>query len=70
MKGPLSIKGRLLKELIIHRRNLKIFFSRTSGLISTKLSTMHLCVKESQVCSNEGPRPFPRGDNYEITKIH
>ena len=23
-----------------------------------------------QVCSNEGPRPFPRGDNYEIAKIH
>ena len=22
-----------------------------------------------QVCSNEGPRPFPRGDNYEIAKI-
>ena len=23
-----------------------------------------------QVCSNEGPRSFPRGDNYEIAKIH
>ena len=22
------------------------------------------------ICSNEGPRPFPRGDNYEIAKIH
>ena len=22
-----------------------------------------------KVCSNEGPRPFPRGDNYEIAKI-
>ena len=21
-----------------------------------------------QVCSNEGPRPFPKGDNYEIAK--
>ena len=24
--------------------------------------------KGSQVCSNEGPRHFPRGDNYEIAK--
>ena len=23
-----------------------------------------------QVCSNEGACPFPRGDTYEITKIH
>ena len=23
-----------------------------------------------QVCTNEGPRPFPREDNYEIAKIH
>ena len=27
-------------------------------------------MKRIQVCSNEGPRPFPRGDNYEIAKIH
>ena len=50
-------------------RNLKIF-SRTTGPISTKLGTKHPWVKEIQVCSNEGPRPFPRGDNYEIAKIH
>ena len=23
-----------------------------------------------QDCSNEVPRPFPRGNNYEIAKIH
>ena len=23
-----------------------------------------------QVCSNDGPRPFPRGDNKKIAKIH
>ena len=23
-----------------------------------------------QVCSNEGPHPFPRGDNYEMAKIY
>ena len=22
------------------------------------------------ICSNEGPCPFPRGDNYQIVKIH
>ena len=38
--------------------------------ISPKLGTKHPWVKGIQVCSNEGPRPFPRGDNYEIVKIH
>ena len=39
-------------------------------LISTKLSTKHPLVKGIQVCSNEGPCSFPRGDNYDIAKIH
>ena len=47
-----------------------IYFSRTIEPISTKLGTKHPWVKGIQVCSNEGPRPFPRGDNYEIVKIH
>ena len=47
-----------------------IFFSRTSGQISTKLGTKHPYVKGIQVCSNEEPRPLPRGDNYEIAKTH
>ena len=54
----------------IHWRNSKIFFFRTNEPISTKLGTKHPWVKGTQVCSNEGPRPFPRGDNYEIVKIH
>ena len=54
----------------IHWRNLKIFFSRTTEPISTKLGTKHPWVKGIQVCSNEGPRPFTRGDNYEIVIIH
>ena len=45
------------------------FFSKT-GPISTKLGTKHLWVKGIQVSSNEEPHPFPRGDNYEIVKIH
>ena len=45
-----------------------IIFSRTTGPISTKLGTKHPQVKGIQVCSNEGPHLFPRGDNYEIAK--
>ena len=47
-----------------------IIFSRTTGPISSKHSTKHSWVMGIQVCSNEGPRPFPRGDNYELAKIH
>ena len=39
------------------------FFSRTTLLISTKLGTKYPWMKGIQVCSNEGPHPFPRGDN-------
>ena len=31
---------------------------------------MHLLVKGIKVYSNEGPCPFPMGDNYKIEKIH
>ena len=41
------------------------FFSRTTGSIAIQLGTN----QGIQVCSNEGPRPFPRGDNYKIAKI-
>ena len=34
------------------------------------IGTKHPCVKGIQVCSNDEPKPFPRGDNYEIAKIH
>ena len=41
------------------------------GLISTKLGTKHdAWVKGIQMCSNEGPCPFPREHNYQIAKIH
>ena len=32
--------------------------------------TWHKASSGEGDCSNEGPRPFPRGDNYEIAKIH
>ena len=49
--------------------NLKIFFSRTTGSNLTNLSTKHPLVMGIQVCSNEGPRSFPRGDNYELNLL-
>ena len=47
--------------------NFTHFHVRTTGSILTKLVTMHPWTKGIQVCSNEDPRPFPRGDNCENT---
>ena len=61
-------------NLFVVRRCCKLFtflfFSRTTGPISTKLGTNHPLVKGFQICSNDGPCPFPRENNYEIAKIH
>ena len=53
----------------IHWQNLQIFSTGTNWPISSNPSTKHLWVKEIQVCLNEGPHPFLRGDNYEISEI-
>ena len=45
-------------------------FSRTTGPISIKFSSIHPWVKGILEYSNEGPLLFPRGDYYEIGKIH
>ena len=49
-------------------------FSSTenNGVISTKLGTKHFLGQGDsiKVCSNEGSRHFPKGDYYEIAKIH
>ena len=50
------------------KRNLKIFFSRTTGPVSSTLGTKHPWVRDIQVCSNEGSWRFLRGDNYKIAK--
>ena len=63
-------RGDYYEIVKIHLQYLKIFLSRNTGPISTNLGTKHPWVKEIQVYSNEGPRPFPRADNYEIAKIH
>ena len=74
IKGPSLFQGEIITQIAkIYWSYLKIFFSRTTGPISNKLGTKHPWVKGIQVCSNElneWPRPFPRGDNYEIVKIH
>jgi hypothetical protein len=43
--------------------HLKIFFSRTTMPILTRLGTNHPWVKGIQVCSKEGDILFPREDN-------
>jgi hypothetical protein len=50
--------------------HLKIFSSRTTGPILTRLGTNHPGVEEIQVCSNEGGSPFPRVDNSKKVKVH
>jgi hypothetical protein len=52
------------------RGHLKIFFSRTTGPILTKLGTNHPWGEGIQICSNEGDCPSPRGDDSETVKIH
>ena len=59
-------KGNSKKTL----RNSKMFFSIPTEPISTKLSSKNPLVKRNQVYSNEGPYPYPGGDNNQIMKIH
>ena len=70
-KGPhLFPRGDHYEMAKIHRRNFKMFFSRSAGPISTKLCTKNPSVKGIQFSANKGPHLFPREDNYEIAKIH
>ena len=70
MKGPALFQG----EINTKSKNKLTKFKKSSSPeprtepISTKLGTKHPWVKGNQVCSNERPRPFQRGDNYEISK--
>ena len=67
--GPFP-RGDNYEIAIIYWQNLKIYFSRTTEPISTKLSTKQPWVRVIQVCSNEVSGPFPKEDNYEIAKIY
>jgi hypothetical protein len=48
----------------------KIFFSRTTGPILTRLGTNHPWRERIQVPLKVRDRPSPRGDNRERVKIH
>jgi hypothetical protein len=50
--------------------HLKIFFSRITAPILTRLGTNHPWVKGIQIFSKEGDHPSPRRDNRERVKIH
>jgi hypothetical protein len=50
--------------------HLKIFFSRTTEPILTRLGTHHLWRERIQVFLKEGDSPSPKGDNSERVKIH
>jgi hypothetical protein len=47
----------------------KIFFSRTRRPILIKLSITLPWVKGILNCSNKGPGPFQKGDNYKNAKM-
>ena len=66
-------KGQTLLQMAKWRNSKFLFkkvFSRTIGPISTKLGTKHSSGEGLKVCSNERPRPSPRGDNSEIVKLY
>jgi hypothetical protein len=48
----------------------KIFFSRTTGPILTRLGSNHHWRERIQVSLKEGDSPSLRGDNSERVKIH
>jgi hypothetical protein len=64
-----SPRGYNSKRVKIHWKYLKIFFSRASWPNSIKLATHYPCVKGIQVCSNKGPDPLQKGDNYKNVKM-
>ena len=46
-EGPGPFQGEMIAKM--HYRNFKKIFSRITGLISTKLGAMYLCVKGIQI---------------------
>jgi hypothetical protein len=64
-----SPRGDNHKRVKIHRKFLKIFFSRTSRPISIKLGINHPWVKGIVNCLNKGPGPLQRGDNHKNAKM-
>ena len=54
----------------VNWQNFKISLSRTNVIISTNLGTEHPWMIRLHVFSKVGPRPFTKGDTYDIAKIH
>jgi hypothetical protein len=50
--------------------HLKIFFSKTTGPILSRLGINYPKGEGIHLCSNEGDYPSPRGDNSKRVKIH
>ena len=67
---PLSVS--CLSWLSLLSLTFHIFvFSRTAGsLFQPNMAHGLLGWKEFKLCSNEGPWPYPRGDNSDTVKIH
>jgi hypothetical protein len=59
-RGPLQ-RGDNHKNVKMGWDHLKIFFSRTTGSILTRLGTNHPWVKGIQDCSKEGDSPWVKG---------
>ena len=69
LKAQVSFSDNFLSVVCLSTFHIFIFFSRTTGPISTKLGTNHPFKKGIQVCSNEWPHPFRKGDNSKTIKI-
>jgi hypothetical protein len=65
-----SLRGDNSKRVKMHKKYFKIFFSRTTGPISTRLGINHPGGEGIQVCSNEGRHFALRGDNSKRVKIY
>ena len=63
-------KGRYLRNIKNTLTKFKNLLLQNHWANFPHIVTMHPWVKGIQVCSNEGPRPFPRGDDYKLAKIH
>jgi hypothetical protein len=70
-KGPgLLQRGDNHKNVKMGWGHLKIFFSRTTGPILTRLGTNHPWKERIQVSLKEGDSPSPREDNSERVKTY
>jgi hypothetical protein len=70
-KGPGSLqRGDNHKKVEMGWGHLKIFFSRTTGPVLTRLGTNYSWRERIQLSLKEGDSPSLRGDNSERVKIH